>query len=147
MNKYLRHKLDSANMSFMKKIISVLSVFSSGGLVALFAHIFCCGIPALFSILGGGAIAGGLIAGGSEVSWIENFKTPLFIFGGMMILVSTWTQWAGRNSCPIDSNCARTKKWGKIILAFTVIIYAGSLYSAYFIHPVCRAGALPPLPI
>ena len=134
-------------MYFMKKILSVLSFFTSGGLLAVFAHLFCCGIPALFSLVGGGAIAGGLIVGGSETSWIENFKTPLFIFGGIMILVSIWTQWAGRNSCPIDSNCAKTKKWSKAILIITVVIYAGSLYSAYFIHPACSTGTLPPLPI
>ncbi|MBN2676141.1 MAG: hypothetical protein JXR30_02705 [Alphaproteobacteria bacterium] len=129
----------------MKKILSILSFFTSGGLLAIFAHVFCCGIPALLSLLGGGAVAGGLAAGASHTHWIEEFREPLFVLGGIFILLSFWSLWKNRHSCPIDSNCAKTKKWSKIILILSVIIYSGSLYSAYFYYPACSA-TLPPLP-
>lgn len=128
----------------MKKIIRVISTIFSGGLAIIFTHLFCCGLPAVFSIIGVGASTTGTMATVSEhFEWIEVYKNELFIFGGLMLAFSFYTHWRDRHVCPLDGNCKRTKHFAKIVLGFSSILYFVSLYLAFFYLPSCSVQTPP----
>lgn len=127
----------------MAKLFRVISGIFSGGLLVAFAHLFCCGLPALFSIIGVGATTAGM-----SNSFLDHHKTELFIFGGVMLLVALYYQFHPKHAtCPIDSNCAKTKRVARGVLIGTTVLYAVSFYLAFFYYPSCAHGALPPLPV
>ena len=131
-----------------KKIIQVGSTFFSGFLAVVFTHLFCCGFPAIFSLIGVGASTTGVLSEtSSHLSWIEHYKPELFIFGGLMLLFSFYTHWRDRHVCPIDGHCKQTKHFAKAILIISTLLYFGSIYISFFYIPSCSPAHLPDLPL
>ncbi len=128
----------------MKKTLKILSTFSTSGIAILFTHLFCCGLPAFFSILGIGA---GTL-GASNLSFLEEYKELIFAFSGVMLLISIFIYFHDKKACPIHKkNCSKAKKISNYILLITIIFYVGSFYLAFFYHPSCAIANLPPLPM
>ncbi len=128
----------------MKKVLKAVSTISTSGIVILFTHLFCCGLPAFFSILGIGA---GTL-GASNVSFLEEHKVWIFAFGGIMLLISIFIYFREKKACPIHKkNCSRAKKISNYILLITIVFYLFSFYLAFFYHPSCATVNLPPLPM
>lgn len=87
-------------------------------LAALFAStgtLVCCALPALLVTLGAGAALSSLVAVSPQIVWLSEHKEGLFLFAGLMLLVSGSWQWRHRGApCPTDpalrQACLRTRR-------------------------------------
>lgn len=104
------------------KIASILSLFGSG------ATLVCCALPALFVLLGAGAVFAGLVSSIPQITWLSAYKEWVFAFAGLMLLVSGFLELGrGSNTCPPDSGladaCKATKRGSFWIWVVSCVIY------------------------
>ena len=122
---------NNANQSSWKQAIApTLSLFTSTG------TLICCALPALLVTLGMGASLAGFVSAAPWVASISEYKEWVFAGAGVMLALSTYLQWRGRNApCPADpvkaKACARLRKisWG--ILIFSILIYLIGFFFAF----------------
>ncbi len=98
---------------------SVISLFASSGTLV------CCALPALLVAIGAGASLSSLISFFPDIVWLSENKAVVFMFAGLMLSLSGYLQWRGRNApCPLDiklrENCLRTRQ-------LSLRIYLGSV--------------------
>ena len=112
----------------MKKLISFLSLFTS------FSTLVCCSIPALLVSLGLGASFASFISMYPQFIWLSENKTALFIFAGLMLIL-TFVLQSRSAVCPVDSKlkttCEDSKKISKYIIIFSTFIYFIGIFFAY----------------
>ncbi|MBN1783636.1 MAG: hypothetical protein JW812_01580 [Alphaproteobacteria bacterium] len=130
-------------MQKIKNFMIVLPSIFSGILLIFFTHLFCCGLPALLSIVGVSVSGFGFL----ETQGLELYKNELFVLGGIILFGALYVQWRDHHSCPINGRCAHTKRIAKVVLIGTIALYIASIYLAFFYYPSCAHGALPPLPL
>jgi hypothetical protein len=112
--------------------LSFLSLFSS------FGTLFCCALPALFVLLGAGAVFAGLTSTVPQITFIAEHKNGIFIFAGTMISLNLFLRFKNRyNPCPTDPNlansCKKLKKISNIIFYVSVIFFFIGLSFAYLV--------------
>lgn len=112
--------------------LSFLSLFSS------FGTLFCCALPALFVLLGAGAVFAGLTSAIPQITFIAEHKNGIFIFAGTMISLNLFLRFKNRyNPCPIDPNltnsCKKLKKISNIIFYVSVIFFLIGLSFTYLV--------------
>ncbi|MFY9288001.1 MAG: hypothetical protein WAO98_05820 [Alphaproteobacteria bacterium] len=117
--------------SFKDRAVSTLTLFST------FSTLFCCALPALLVALGAGSVMAGLMSTGPQLAVISEHKAAVFIFAGLMLSLSAFTQWSNRNAaCPIDPAkaraCTRLKKISRIIFGISLTAYLTGIFFAYF---------------
>ena len=106
----------------MKKIVNFLTLFSSVG------TLLCCALPVTLVALGAGSVMASLVVNVPGLIWISVNKIAVFIFAGLMLLVSSYVQSQSKfRACPVDEElnnvCKETKDWSKIILQVSISIY------------------------
>lgn len=124
------------------KIISAKGNMASS-LVTLFASsstLVCCAIPALLVALGAGASLSTFISIFPGVVWVSEYKLEVFIFAGIMLAISGYTQWRGRlMPCPIDpvlrNACLKTRRISLMIYLISLFFYLIGGWFA-FIQPL-----------
>ena len=115
----------------MKRIVSFFSLFTS------LSTILCCALPALFVVLGLGAVFAGLVSAFPQLIWISEHKVSFFIFGGIMLLVAGILQWQSRGTleCPIDEGtgqaCKRTRDWSLWVYCVSLALYGAGTFFAF----------------
>ncbi len=111
-------------------IAPTLSLFTSTG------TLICCALPALLVTLGMGATLAGFVSAVPWVTAISEYKALVFAGAGVMLALSTYLQWRGRNApCPADpvkaKACARLRKVSWSILIFSILIYFVGFFFAF----------------
>lgn len=112
---------------------SVISLLASS------STLMCCAIPSLLVALGAGAALSSLVSTFPQIVWLSDNKTELFIFAGLMLLVSGAWQWRNRSApCPTDpvlkNACTKTRKTAAVVYGASLLCYLlGSWFA--FVKP------------
>ncbi len=118
----------------MKSFLPFLSLFAS------FGTLVCCALPALMVTLGLGATLATTVTSFPQLIWISENKSLVFGLAGVMIFLSFLASRYGQaQACPIDpvqgQACATGKKFSKIVLVFSAIVYSIGVFFA-FLAPI-----------
>ena len=113
----------------MKKLLSI------GALLGSVTTIFCCFLPALFAVLGFGAVFAGFVGAFPQVVWLSENKLVVFLSAGVLLAIAAFYQLrAGNTACPIDpelaQGCSTAKSWSKRILIAALGLYFCLLYTS-----------------
>lgn len=116
--------------SWKQTIGPMLSLFTSAG------TLICCALPALLVTLGMGAALAGFVSAVPWITAVSEYKEWVFAGAGIMLALSTYLQWRGRNApCPADpvkaKACARLRSFSWGILIFSILIYAVGFFFAF----------------
>lgn len=108
----------------------VLALFFSAGTLV------CCALPALFITLGMGAVFAGMVAQFPQLIWLSQYKAPIFVAAGGMLLVAAVLRWRSRNDpCPADPDlaraCTRLRTVGGAALWASAAVYATGGFFAF----------------
>ena len=120
-----------------------MSAWSSWvALLASSGTLVCCALPALLVAVGAGAVLSGLVSAVPGIVWISEYKETVFIFAGLMLIVSGVLQWQNRHApCPVDpllrNACLRTRKTSARIYLFSLSLYLVGGWFA-FVQPLVR---------
>ncbi len=114
-------------------IISTITLFSS------LSTLFCCALPALFVSIGAGAVVIGLASTFPQLIWLSAHKVGLFIFSGIMLLISGIMRYLTRNApCPTDRRqaqaCMRLRRLSLGIFLFSLAMYLTGFYFAFIAY-------------
>ena len=117
-------------MPLHKNLVPTLALFGSA------STLLCCALPALLVSLGAGAAMIGLVSAVPQLVWLSKHKVPLFIFAGLMILMSGVLRYLSRNApCPIDTAqakaCLRMRRIALGIFIFSLAMYATGFFFAF----------------
>jgi len=116
------------------KAASVISLFTSSG------TLICCALPATLVGLGAGAAMSTLVSNVPQLVWFSEHKLGVFLFAGIMLLISGLMQWQARSlPCPADQNLAATcmsiRRTSFRVYIFALVIFAIGGFFA-FIAPL-----------
>lgn len=111
-------------------VISSLALFGS------FGTLVCCALPALLVSIGAGAAVIGLVGTFPQLIWLSEHKVGLFIFAGIMLMLSGVMRYLTRNApCPVDpakaKACVRMRRWSLGIFLFSLAMYLLGFYFAF----------------
>ena len=115
---------------WFQTFIPLLTLFTS------FGTLVCCALPALMVTLGMGTTLASFIGMFPSVTFISNYKEPIFTISGMFIILGFFFQIRSRNvSCPTDQFkadlCNKLRKMSWIMLIFSSIIYLIGFFFAF----------------
>lgn len=115
---------------------------SLASLLASSSTLICCAIPALLVALGAGAALASLVTAFPQLIWLSEHKTALFVFAGLMLVLSGTLQWRNRTApCPTDpalrNACMKTRKVSAVISGLSVLAY---LVGGWFAFVLPRLG-------
>ncbi len=108
-------------------------------MLALFTSastLICCALPALFVVLGMGAVTAGLVSAVPQIVFLSEHKEIVFAVAGVMLAAAAYMMWRSRNDpCPIDPEaaiaCTRARKLSKWILVVSVALYVIGFFFAF----------------
>lgn len=111
-------------------VIPTLTLFGS------LSTLICCALPALLVTLGAGAALAGLVGTFPQLIWLSEHKVGLFIFAGVMLLVSGLSRHMTRNaSCPLDPKeaqaCKRLRYISGSVFYFSLAVYVIGFFFAF----------------
>ncbi len=113
-----------------KAILPTLTLFGS------FSTLLCCALPALLVSIGAGAAMISIVSAVPQLVWLSEHKVPLFIFAGIMLLLSGISRYLTRNApCPVDpaqaKSCARMRRISGGIFYFSLAMYGIGFFFAF----------------
>jgi hypothetical protein len=119
-------------MSLRNGVLHTLTIFSSVGTLV------CCALPALLVSIGAGAVMASLVSAVPQLVWISEHKIPLFVFAGVMLLISSVSTYFNRHApCPADpalaKSCLRMRRVSFGVLLISLTIYATGFYFAFVV--------------
>ena len=125
----------------MKPISSKSLLLPSLSLFTSLGTLFCCALPALFVVLGAGAVLAGLLADAPFLIILSKYKVLLFIISASLIIASGYLLWQSRNApCPADplkaKACKRLRIASLIIYVFSATIYVTGFVFAFIITKI-----------
>ncbi len=120
-------------MGLRSNLISTVALFGS------FSTLICCALPILFVSLGAGAVVAGLVSAVPQIVWLSEHKVPLFIFAGIMLVLSGISCYLARNApCPVDpaqaKACMRMRRLSLGVFIFSVVLYAIGFFAAFIAY-------------
>lgn len=120
-------------MKLKETVLPTLTLFGS------FGTLLCCALPALLVSLGAGAAMIGLVSAVPQLVWLSEHKVPLFIFAGLMLLLSGISRYLARNApCPIDpaqaKACMRMRRVSLWVFLFSLIMYATGFFFTFIAY-------------
>jgi hypothetical protein len=112
-------------------LLEFLTILSS------FSTLLCCALPAALVSIGAGAALASVISAVPQLAWLSEHKIPLFIFAGLMLVLSGVSAYRNRNApCPTDpvqaKSCMRLRRWSARIFYLSAAIYAIGFLFAFF---------------
>ena len=125
----------------MKPISSKSLLLPSLSLFTSLGTLFCCALPALFVVLGAGAVLAGLLSSAPFLIMLSKYKVLFFFISGILMTVSGFLIWRSRNApCPADplkaKACKRFRIASLVIFFFSVIIYFTGFFFAFIIAKI-----------
>jgi len=111
-------------------VLPTLTLFGS------LSTLLCCALPALLVSLGAGAAVVGLVSTFPQLIWLSEHKVGLFIFAGIMLLVSGVSRYMTRNApCPIDAReaiaCKKLRRISFSLFLFSLAAYTVGFFFAF----------------
>lgn len=128
----------------MKAPEQLIKISNRADVMAIFAHILCCGVPAFVSILSlitNGAIAGStLLVSLSE--WTENMHFTAFVFSTVMVAIALGSFFIARTrDCVKEGAChhepcapQKQKSWRLLTISITLYCINLALFFIEFGH-------------
>ncbi|MBL8713265.1 MAG: hypothetical protein JNM12_10220 [Alphaproteobacteria bacterium] len=115
-----------------ERLLAGLSLLTSA------STLVCCAMPALFVTLGAGATLAGIVSSFPQLVWFTEQKQWVFAIGALLLAAGGWLQWKARHApCPVDPGaaraCLRLRRGGRIIYAFSVLLYMAGFAFAFVI--------------
>lgn len=120
-------------MSLRSNVVSTVALFGS------LSTLICCALPILFVSLGAGAVVAGLVSAVPQIVWLSEHKVALFIFAGIMLLLSGISRYLARNApCPVDPKkaqaCMQMRRISLGVFIFSVVVYAIGFFFAFIAY-------------
>ncbi len=117
-------------MSTKNRIITTVTLFGS------FSTLLCCALPALLVSIGAGAALIGLVSAVPQLIWLSEHKMGLFIFAGIMLVISGISCYVTRNApCPIDAAeakaCKRLRRISFSLFCVSLAMYLIGFFFAF----------------
>lgn len=114
----------------MRPFLNYLALFGSTG------TLLCCALPTLFVALGLGAVVSGVITAFPQLVWLSEHKIYVFLFSGLLLVLSGWAQWQARNApCPLDPElakaCTSARRFSLWVYGISVAIFMVGVFFAY----------------
>jgi hypothetical protein len=111
-------------------------VIESVALLGSFGTLLCCALPAMLVSIGAGAVMASLVTNVPQVVWLSEHKGPLFIFAGIMLVISGATTYLNRRApCPTDptqaKSCRRMRRLAGTVFVTSLALYAVGFYFAF----------------
>ena len=125
----------------MKPISSKSLLLPSLSLFTSLGTLFCCALPALFVVLGAGAVLAGILSSAPFLIVLSRYKVLLFTISGLLMILSGYLIWKSRNApCPADPlkarACSRLRVVSLVIYFLSVGIYAIGFFFAFIITKI-----------
>jgi len=122
-------------MNLRNIILEVLTVLSS------FSTLLCCALPALLVSIGAGAVLASLVTSVPQLVWISEHKIPLFVFAGVMLVLSGVSSYRNRSApCPTDPtqarSCLRLRRVSERIFYFSSAAYVIGFFFAFVLSRI-----------
>jgi hypothetical protein len=117
-------------MKVREAFVETLTLFGSLG------TLLCCALPALLVSIGAGAVMASLVTAVPQLIWVSEHKVPLFVFAGLMLIISGVTTYRSRRSpCPADpaqaKSCQRTRRMSATVFLVSAGLYLIGFYFAF----------------
>ncbi len=116
------------------KSVTFFTLFSTTG------TLICCALPIIFVTLGMGATVVAMTSAFPFLVTLTHYKIWVFVFSGLMLLVSGWLMFRSGRSCPADRElahaCNTAHKWNKRIYWSSVVIWSTGFAAAYLLLPI-----------
>jgi len=105
-------------------------------LLGSFGTLLCCALPALLVSMGAGAVVASMVTAMPQLVWLSEHKIALFIFAGVMLMISAASTWINRRTpCPIDPaqarSCRRIRHFASAVFFISLGLYAIGFYFAF----------------
>ena len=118
----------------MKKILDFFSVFGSTGTLV------CCAIPAVLSVIAGGAAVSAFVTVFPWVIPISRYKGWLFLVAGILLIINGVLTLKPKSKmvCAITGGkgCEVAGGFTKVVFWFAVTVYCIGAFAAYALVPL-----------
>ncbi len=116
------------------------AVLSSLTLFTAVSTLVCCALPAMFVLVGAGAVVAGLVTTLPQIVVLSEHKALVFVVAGALLAAFALFRYASRNApCPADPRqaaaCQRLRRFGGITLYSSMVVYAVGFFSPFSPHP------------
>ena len=119
-----------------KKIVGFLALFGSTG------TLLCCAVPALLSVLAGGAAVGAFLSTFPWIIPLSRHKEWLFLRAGLLLVFNAILTFRpkGKLACSITGGkgCEVAGGFTKGVLWFSILLYGFGAFVAYALVPILR---------
>jgi len=117
-----------------KNSITAFTLFTTTG------TLLCCALPILLVSLGMGATVVAMTSTFPFLIVLTHYKIWIFVFSGLMLMISAWFLYRSDRSCPADEKLARAcntaHTWNKRIYWGSVSIWIIGFITAYLLLPI-----------
>jgi len=117
-----------------EKGVTIFTLFTTTG------TLICCALPIIFVTLGMGAAVAAMTSTFPFLITLSQYKIWVFLFSGLMLLVSGWLMFRPGRACPIEPElaqaCGTAHKWNKRIYLSSVTIWGIGFAAAYLLLPL-----------
>lgn len=114
-----------------------LTLFASSG------TLICCALPIILVTFGMGATVAAITSSFPILISLSQHKVWVFVFSGLMLVISGWMMVRPNQSCPVDPEkaniCTNAKKWNKRVFWVSVIIWCIGFFAAFLALPLRMA--------
>lgn len=112
----------------IKKVSEILALFAS------VSTLICCALPAVFVMLGAGAVFASITQSFPQLIWISMHKNILFLVAGALLFIN-WRVLNNRRSIQCHAKnqdaCESTKSFSRFIWIISMIAYIVGAFMAY----------------
>lgn len=116
------------------KTISFLSLFGSA------STLFCCALPALLSVIAGGAAVGSLVSAFPWLIPLSKHKSWIFLGAGVLLAFNAIVTFypKGKMACSLTGGrgCEVAGRFTKIMFWISMTLYGIGAFAAYALVPV-----------
>ena len=114
--------------------ITIFTLFTTTG------TLICCALPIIFVTLGMGASVAAMTSTFPFLITLSEYKIWVFLFSGLMLLVSGWLMFRSGRACPADDKlgraCSTAHKWNKRIYWSSAAIWSIGFFAAFLALPI-----------
>lgn len=111
-----------------------LTLFASSGTLV------CCALPIILVTLGLGAAVASITSAFPFLVTLSQHKIWVFIFSGLMLILSGWLMYRPGRTCPANTElaemCSRTQIWNRRVFWVSVAIWSTGFFAAYLALPL-----------
>lgn len=123
---------DISNMK--ENSITLFTLFSTTGTLV------CCALPIVLVTLGMGTTVVAMTSAFPFLITLSQHKIWVFVFSGVMLMLSGWFMYRPGRSCPTDPElgraCSKVQVWNQRIFWTSVVIWGIGFFAAFLALPL-----------